>query len=124
MFHIINRKDYQTHVIDYTDKTVLLNFWTGWSDACGTMANTFHLLQNSLGEQHYIGFADWDQQRWLADLLYVYGVPTLLVFDQGLVKATILGVISPEELLALLNNVKIQHLFDEEYAQFSRSRSN
>lgn len=104
--YIQNREDFQQHVINCTEKTVLLNFWTGWSDSCGTMSTTFDWLRYFLDKGHSIACADWDRQRWLADQLRVYGVPTLLVFDQGRVKLTLLGVILPDVLLTCLSNLK------------------
>lgn len=105
MVHIQNKKDFQQHVINCTEKTVLLNFWATWSDACRTMSTTFYSLRVLLNEQHSIVCADWDRQRQLAEQLQVYGVPTLLVFDNGQEKFRISGVVTPGELLVCLDAI-------------------
>lgn len=106
MIHIQNREDYQQHVINCTEKIVLLNFWTDWSDACGKMSTTFSLMSILLDHQYNLVYADWDRQKWLADQLCVYGVPTLLVLDQGRLKSTLLGVIDPDALLSCLGSIR------------------
>ena len=103
MIHIQDREDFQRHVINCTEKKVLLNFWTDWSDACGSMSTTLSLMNNVLNDQYNLVYADWDRQRWLADQLHVYGVPTLLILDQGQIKSTHLGVIPPDALLSCLS---------------------
>lgn len=102
--HIQNENDFRQYVINCTEKTVLLNFWTWWSDPCNTMSATFHSLNPLLSDQHSIVCADWDRQRWLGHRLQIYGVPTLLIFENGQVKLRISGVISPGELLTCLTD--------------------
>lgn len=104
MILIKNKNDFQRHVINYTEKTVLLNFWTWWSDGCITMSTTLHSLPPNLKKKYSIVWADWDQQKWLVDTLQIYGVPTLLIFKNGKVKGRLSGVISPAEILSHLTN--------------------
>lgn len=110
MVSVQSKEDFQRHVIDNTEKMVLVNFWTWWSDASATMTALFSTLENDLKKDHSIVCVDWDQQKWLAEQLQVFGVPTLLVFDRGRVCSRISGVVSSYELLAYLDEVKKKKL--------------
>ncbi len=102
VIRIDNEMDFQRHVLNCKQKAVLLNFWAWWSEPCTTMATTMARLRPLVKERYSLARADWDRQKWLVERLHIYGVPTLLVFTKGEIRARISGVVSAGELLELL----------------------
>lgn len=81
--------------------TVLVDFWADWCGPCKMIAP---ILDEIAEERPDVKIAkvNVDEQMELAQQYKVSGIPTLLVFREGNLEETSVGIKPKEELLKLL----------------------
>ncbi|MCU0644489.1 MAG: thioredoxin family protein [bacterium] len=101
MFETVDRWNFARKVLN-SQGLILLNFWTHWNAECQRVSKLLHEFATHVGDQIQILKTDWDAQRKLAEELDVYGVPTLLIFNNGKLIRRYSGILTPEELLNII----------------------
>ena len=81
---------------------VLVDFYADWCNPCKMMAPTVAKLAEAYEGKVKIGKINVDEQAALAAKYKVMSIPTLIVFQKGEVYRKSVGVISEEEIAALL----------------------
>lgn len=96
----VNQESFEKIIRD-SSKPVLVDFWATWCGPCRMLAP---VLEEVAGERQDITVCkvDVDEERELALEYGISSIPTLLVFKDGKVVKKSIGVISKEEMLALL----------------------
>ena len=96
----ITKENYETEVLQ-SDKPVLLDFWAGW---CGPCQMLSPVVEEIAGEKKdvKVGKINVDEQQELAMQFRVMSIPTLIVMKEGKEAERSVGVISKDEILALL----------------------
>ncbi len=84
-----------------TDKKVLVDFWASWCMPCKMMSPVIDEVAEE-NDSFLVGKVNTDEQQELAVRFGVMSIPTLLVFEKGKVVNQSVGVISKEEVLALV----------------------
>lgn len=84
-----------------SDKPVLVDFWATWCMPCKMLAPIIEDLAKDATD-FVVGKVDIDQNPELAQQYRVMSIPTLLVFKNGKVTASAVGVQSKNALLNLL----------------------
>lgn len=85
-----------------TDKKVLVDFWASWCMPCKMMSPVIDQVAEE-NDSFLVGKVNTDEQQELAVRFGVMSIPTLLVFEKGKVVNRSVGVISKEEVLALVH---------------------
>lgn len=85
----------------HSDKPVLVDFWATWCMPCKMLAPIIEDLAKDATD-FVVGKVDIDQNPELAQQYRVMSIPTLLVFKNGKVTASAVGVQSKNALLNLL----------------------
>lgn len=85
-----------------TDKKVLVDFWASWCMPCKMMSPVIDQVAEE-NDSFLVGKVNTDEQQELAVRFGVMSIPTLLVFEKGKVVNQSVGVISKEEVLALVH---------------------
>lgn len=96
----VNQESFEK-IIHESTKPVLVDFWATWCGPCRMLAP---VLEEVAEERQDITVCkvDVDEERELALEYGISSIPTLLVFKDGKVTNKSIGVISKDEMLALL----------------------
>lgn len=81
------------------DKVILVDFWAAWCGPCRLMAPVLNEIAGELNSMHFIGKVDVEQYQSLAQKFKVRGIPTMVLFKNGIEVKRFVGVKTKEYLL-------------------------
>ena len=93
--------DFSTDVLQ-ADKPVLVDFWAEWCGPCKAIAPILEELAGELGDSARICKVNVDNNSEIASKYEIRAIPTILVFKNGAVAETVVGLTSKEDLKAKL----------------------
>lgn len=85
------------------DVPVLVDFTATWCGPCKTQAPILHDVARQLGDKVKIIKVDVDANPNAAAHYQIQGVPTLILFKKGEIKWRQSGVVSGNQLTAIIN---------------------
>ena len=89
-------------VVKETEKPVLVDFWAGWCGPCRMMGPVVDQIADELVEDAVICKVNVDEENELAKEYGIMTIPTLMIFKNGEVVETFVGVREKEELIKAL----------------------
>jgi len=94
--------DFQAHVLD-ADVPVLVDFWAPWCGPCRMIAPTLEKLATSYAGKAKVVKVDVDQNQQTALKYHVRSIPMLLLFKNGEVQDTSIGLVPEAKLAQMLD---------------------
>jgi len=87
----VTDKNFEKEVLQ-AELPVLVDFWAAWCAPCRMMTPILEDLEKALSGQIKIVKLNVDENRKIAAKFGIMSIPTLLIFKQGDLKETMVGV--------------------------------
>ena len=88
---VLTEKNFEEEVLK-SDKPVLVDFWATWCGPCRMLAPTIAQIAQEKEGIIKVGKIDVDEEPELAAKFGIASIPTLMVFENGQVKKSSVGV--------------------------------
>lgn len=98
----ISDDTFETEVVD-SKTPVLVDFWAQWCGPCKAIAPILDDLAQKYQGKVKVVKLDVDNNPATPPKFGVRGIPTLILFKDGQVKATQVGLISKSELMSFID---------------------
>jgi thioredoxin 1 len=82
---------------------VLVDFWAEWCAPCRRLAPTVDQLAEEYNGRITVAKVDIDQNPMTPSKFMVRGIPTILLFKNGDLKETIVGLSSKDDLAKMID---------------------
>ena len=87
-----------------SDKPVLVDYWAEWCGPCKMIAPILEEVASEYGEKIKVCKMNIDENQETPPRYGIRGIPTLILFKNGEVEATKVGVLSKTQLQSFLDD--------------------
>ncbi len=105
-FISINEENFDTNVRN-SEVPVLVDFYASWCTPCRMMKSVLEELNDELMGEARVVKVDVMSESNLAKRFNIYKVPTMVIFRNGEVTDTLIGITGKEQLIDVLKNTKV-----------------
>lgn len=97
----VNSKNFKEEVLN-SNMPVLVDFWASWCGPCKMMSPVVEEIANDMEGKAKVCKVNIDEEQALAMEYSIMSIPTFLIFKDGKVVNTVIGVQDKEKLVNLL----------------------
>jgi thioredoxin 1 len=97
----VTDSDFQTEVLDYKG-LVLVDFWAPWCGPCRMMSPTVEEIAEEKKDVLKVLKMNVDEESATAEKYQIMGIPTLILFKDGEVVETMVGLQTKESLVEVI----------------------
>ena len=101
MMITVTSSNFKTEVLDYKG-LVLADFWASWCGPCQMLSPLIEEIANDLGDKIKVVKINVDEESQIASTYNVTALPTVIIFDNGKIKETIVGFRQKQDYLSAL----------------------
>lgn len=98
----ITEENFEEEVLK-SDKKVLVDFYAEWCMPCKTMSPIIDNIAEELGGKAKVGKVNSDENMNLLEKYGIMSIPTIIVFQNGEIKNTFVGVTDKNIILEAMN---------------------
>lgn len=92
---------FQADVLD-SDIPVLVDFWAEWCQPCKMLTPTIDAIADEFSGRAKVGKMNIDDHKQVALARNIQSIPTVLIFKNGEVAQTLVGIASKEKIAEAL----------------------
>ena len=100
---VVNDESFETDVVN-SSKPVLVDFWAEWCGPCKALSPILDEIANEYDGRITIAKVNVDENAQIPPKYGIRGIPTMLLFKDGIVEATKVGALSKANLSAFLDS--------------------
>jgi len=94
----ISEENFEEEVMK-SEKPVILDFYADWCGPCKMMVPIIEGVAEELGEEVKVGKVNTDENLDLAQKFNIMSIPTIMIFKDGNVSKTFVGVTDKTEII-------------------------
>ena len=98
----VNDSSFEADVLQ-SDKPVLVDFWAEWCGPCKAIAPTLDELATAYDGKLQIAKINVDEYRTIPAKFVIRGISTLMVFKNGQLASTMVGVLTKAQLAQFID---------------------
>ena len=98
----LDNENFKSEVIE-SNKVVLVDFYADWCGPCKVMSPIIDEIANEIGDKVKVCKLNVDDAQDIAIQYNVMSIPTLIIFKNGQVNNTFVGLRDKEEIINALN---------------------
>ena len=95
----VTDENFETEVVK-ANQPVVVDFWAEWCGPCKQIGPTLEEISNELKDQVIIAKHNIDEQPNKPTELGIKGIPTMLLFKEGELKATKVGATTKSNIIS------------------------
>ena len=95
---VFDEKNFEEEVLK-SEKPVLVDFYADWCGPCKMMSPVVEKIAEELGDKVKVGKINSDDNMNLAEKYNIMSIPTLIIFKNGEIFKTFVGVTDKNEII-------------------------
>ena len=105
MSELVNlNKESFDKVVSSGEKTIMIDFWAPWCGPCKALTPILEEISSELSDQVGIYKVNVDDNTELAQEHGVQSIPTMLIYKNGALSETLVGVKTKDELVQIISS--------------------
>ncbi|WP_343184030.1 thioredoxin [Buchnera aphidicola (Ceratovacuna keduensis)] len=98
----LNDNNFKKNVIE-KKCLILVDFWAAWCSPCRILMPILEDLSKEYVNKVKIGKVNVEENSYISKKYFIKSIPTLILFNNGIIKETKIGSISKSQLKSLFN---------------------
>ena len=99
----LNKESFEKVITD-KDKTLIIDFWAPWCGPCKALTPVLEEISAEMSDKVGVYKVNVDDNTDLAQEHGVQSIPTILIFKNGSLSETIVGLKTKDELIDIVNS--------------------